>query len=182
MNGITFLEGEIAEQRTQAAVEEEYSTFLSERTDVRDVFIFSAAGLSRGIPHSGKISIGSAVHVEGEENFGSMIIYAVVGEPDASVTEMAIKEAFRSCLYLAEVLGVESLAVPAIGAEKGGISTQKSAEILLSEVRKVHVEKKCLFDINFVLKGEPSYRIFEMVNDSVKIADQLARLKGVSRV
>jgi O-acetyl-ADP-ribose deacetylase (regulator of RNase III) len=182
MKGITLLEGEIAKQKTQAVVGEEHSTFLSERADVRDVFTFSAAGSSRGIPHSGKVSVGSAVHVAGEESFGSLVIYAVVREPGSSATEMTIQEAFRSCLYLAEVLGVESLSVPAIGTVKGEISTQKSAEILLSEVRKTNVKKGCLSDINFVLKGEPSYRVFEMVKDSVKIADQLARLKGDGRV
>ena len=93
-----------------------------------------------------------------------------------------IRDAFRCCLGLAELLGIESIAVPAIGTVGREISMQKSAEILLNEVRTTDLEGGSLSNISFVLKGEPSYRVFEMVNDSVTIADQMARLKGEGRV
>ena len=69
----------------------------------------------------------------------------------------------RRSLELAAERGLRTIAVPAIGAGVAGFPLQRAAEILLEEVR-------------FVLFGEPAYRVFEMVNDAAKVAEQMARL------
>jgi len=182
VTGITLIEGEIGEQGRQAVVGEEHSTFVSDRTAIPKMWAFSDTGLFQGVPRKEEVSVGSAVYVPGEKLFGGMAIYAIVREVDSLATEGTIRDAFRSCLGLAEILGIESIAVPAIGTVGREISMQKSAEILLNEVRKTDLERGSLSNISFVLKGEPSYRVFEMVNDSVTIADQITRLKGEGRV
>lgn len=163
-------------------VGEEHSTFVSDRTAIPKMWAFSDTGLFQGVPRKEEVSVGSAVYVPGEKLFGGMAIYAIVREVDSLATEGTIRDAFRSCLGLAEILGIESIAVPAIGTVGHEISMQKSAEVLLNEVRKTDLEGGSLSDISFVLKGEPSYRVFEMVNDSVTIADQITRLQGEGRV
>jgi hypothetical protein len=55
---------------------------------------------------------------------------------------------------------------------------QRCAEILLEEARDHLGEDTCLEEIRFVLMGEPSFRIFEMVNDAAKVEEQMQRLRG----
>jgi O-acetyl-ADP-ribose deacetylase (regulator of RNase III) len=72
---------------------------------------------------------------------------------------------------------VKTIAVPALGAGVGGCSLQRCAEILIDEARAHAAEETPLEEIRFVLFGEPAYRMFEMVNDAGRVADQLAKLR-----
>jgi O-acetyl-ADP-ribose deacetylase (regulator of RNase III) len=65
--------------------------------------------------------------------------------------------------------------VPAIGAGVGGLSTQRSAELLLDEARAHLAGTTCIEEIRFVLFGEQALRLFESVHDSIKIAEQAQR-------
>ena len=80
-------------------------------------------------------------------------------------------------MKLAVEHGIRTLAVPAIGAGVGGVSEKRCAEILLEVARVVQEGTEALDEVRFVLFGEPTYRVFEMVNDSAKVAAQMARLK-----
>ena len=53
---------------------------------------------------------------------------------------------------------------------------QRCAEISLDEARRHLAGDTTLIEIRFVLFGEPAYRVFEMVNDAVKVAAQMERL------
>ena len=81
-------------------------------------------------------------------------------------------------LEIASERGCRSIAIPAIGAGIGGFSMQKCAEILLQEARNHLAGESILEEIRFVLFGEPSYRIFEMVNDQASVAAALAKLRS----
>jgi hypothetical protein len=39
-------------------------------------------------------------------------------------------------------------------------------------------DEEGLAEIRFVLLGEPAYRIFEMVNDAARVAEQMERLRS----
>jgi O-acetyl-ADP-ribose deacetylase (regulator of RNase III) len=82
----------------------------------------------------------------------------------------------RRSLELAAQRGLRSIAVPALGAGIAGFPLQRCAEILIEEARLHLAGETCLEEIRFVLFGEPAYRVFEMVHDAAKVAEQMARL------
>jgi O-acetyl-ADP-ribose deacetylase (regulator of RNase III) len=82
----------------------------------------------------------------------------------------------RSALALAAQRGLRTIAVPALGAGIAGFPLQRCAEILIEEARRHLAGETSLEEIRFVPFGEPAYRVFEMVNDAAKIAEQMERL------
>ena len=84
---------------------------------------------------------------------------------------------YRRCLEVADGLGVETIAFPAIGAGVGGFSLQRCAEVSLEEARRFADEDSPLEEIRFVLFGEPAFRLFEMVNDAAKVEAQMRKLR-----
>jgi O-acetyl-ADP-ribose deacetylase (regulator of RNase III) len=83
----------------------------------------------------------------------------------------------RRSLELAREKQCRTVAVPAIGAGIAGFPLQRCAEILLEEAR-AHLEAGGgAEEIRFVLFGEPTYRVFEMVDDAAKVAAQMERFE-----
>ena len=106
-----------------------------------------------------------------------LVIRAAAAPPGDVVTEGSVRSAMRSALERARELGVKTLAVPPLGAGSGGFSLQRCAEVLIDEARLHAATETTLEEIRFVLLGEPAYRMFEMVNDASRVADQMARLR-----
>lgn len=90
------------------------------------------------------------------------------------VSEEAVRAAFRAGLAAAREQGATVVAVPALGA--GPLPLQRCAEILLEEARRVVVDPGPIEEIRFVVAGEPAFRVFESVQDAVRIAEQMERL------
>jgi O-acetyl-ADP-ribose deacetylase (regulator of RNase III) len=106
------------------------------------------------------------------------VIHAAAMHPGGGADEASVREAARSSFRLADQLGCRTLAMPAIGAGIGGFPMQRCAEILLEEARAHLRGVTQLEEIRFVLFGEPSYRVFEMVQDAAKVAEQMERLRS----
>jgi O-acetyl-ADP-ribose deacetylase (regulator of RNase III) len=87
-----------------------------------------------------------------------------------------VRASWRRSLELARERGVRTLAAPAIGAGIAGFPLQRCAEILIEEARRHLAGETTLEEIRFVLFDEPAYRVFEMVDDAAKIAEQMERL------
>ena len=80
--------------------------------------------------------------------------------------------------------------IHAAGMPPGGVATEESvrssmrrslercAEILMEEARAHLEEGGSVEEIRFVLFGEPTYRVFEMVDDAAKVAAQMKRLEN----
>jgi O-acetyl-ADP-ribose deacetylase (regulator of RNase III) len=99
-------------------------------------------------------------------------------EPGGMAEAETVRASVRASLELASREGLRSVAFPAIGAGVGGLSLQTSAEVSIAEARAHLAGETSLEEVRFVLMGEPAYRVFEMVNDAAKVADQMERLKG----
>jgi O-acetyl-ADP-ribose deacetylase (regulator of RNase III) len=99
-------------------------------------------------------------------------------EPGAVADAETVRSSVRASLVLASREQLRSVAFPAIGAGVGGLSLQRSAEVSIAEARAHLAQKTSLEEIRFVLMGEPAYRVFEMVDDAAKVAEQMERLKG----
>lgn len=91
--------------------------------------------------------------------------------------EASLRASFRTGLEDARGRGCRSVAAPALGAGRGGLPIQRSAEILLEEARCHLAGETCIEEIRFVLDGEPSYRVFESVKDAAGVSEQMERLR-----
>lgn len=104
-------------------------------------------------------------------------ILSVASTPEGANAEEHLRTAFRAGLAAARERGFRSVAAPALGAERGGLPLQRSAEILIEEARRHLAGETSIEEIRFVLDGEPSYRVFESVQDAARIAEQMERLR-----
>lgn len=126
---------------------------------------------------SDAIALGDAV-VTGAPRF---VIHAAAKPPGGAASEASVRSAMRSALTRARELGVKTLAVPALGAGSAGLSVQRCAEVLIEEARAHAASETSIEEIRFVLSGEPTYRMFEMVNDAARVAEQMTRLRQRAR-
>jgi O-acetyl-ADP-ribose deacetylase (regulator of RNase III) len=104
------------------------------------------------------------------------VIHALATEPDGAASETSVRNALRAALAAAREHGAKSVALPPLGAG-AGLSLRRCAEILIEEARAHGEQPTTLEEIRFVVSGEPAYRMFEMVNDAARVADQLAKLR-----
>jgi O-acetyl-ADP-ribose deacetylase (regulator of RNase III) len=96
-------------------------------------------------------------------------------EPGGRASEESVRSALRRSLEIAEELACHSLAVPALGAGVAGLPLQRCAEILLEETHRHLAGETALEEVRFVLFGEPAYRVFESVQDAIRITEQAKR-------
>jgi O-acetyl-ADP-ribose deacetylase (regulator of RNase III) len=96
---------------------------------------------------------------------------------DAAQPEESLRASFRASLDAARARGVRSVAAPALGAGRGGVPIQRCAEILFDEARRHLAGETCIEEIRFVVEGEPTFRVFESVQDAARIAEQMERLR-----
>jgi O-acetyl-ADP-ribose deacetylase (regulator of RNase III) len=106
------------------------------------------------------------------------VIHAAAMEPGGVASEASVRAAVRRSFELANELGCRTLALPAVGAGIGGFAMQRCAEVLLEEARAHLRGRTSLEEIRCVLFGEPSYRVFEMVQDAAKVSEQMEKLRS----
>jgi O-acetyl-ADP-ribose deacetylase (regulator of RNase III) len=73
--------------------------------------------------------------------------------PDETETLMLVREATHKCLCLAEVLGVQSLAFPALGTGAAGFSVESSAAAMAEIVAEVLNGSPLQFEVSIMLLG-----------------------------
>jgi len=176
MTRIVLLEGDITEQQVDAIVNAANSALVL------------GSGVAGAIADRGGPSIGEACRVLGPIEVGEaavtgagdlaarIVIHAAGMPPGGQASEESVRASLRAALALADREGCHTLACPAIGAGVGGLSLQACAEISLDEARRYAEAGGRLEEIRFVLFGEPAFRLFEMVNDAVKVEAQMRKL------
>ncbi|HEY5658476.1 MAG TPA: macro domain-containing protein [Myxococcota bacterium] len=133
--------------------------------------------IQRECDEIGPIDVGGAA-VTGAGNLPARyVIHAAGMPPGGQATPESIRSAIRRSFELARERDCRSIAVPAVGAGIGGVSPRQSAEILVEEARAHLRGETSLREIRFVLFGEPTYRVFESVNDAVAVQEQMERLR-----
>jgi len=123
----------------------------------------------------GPVGLGEAALTGAGELPAKHVIHAAAMVPGGDVSEASLRAATRASLALAREHGMRSIALPAIGTGVGGFPMQRCAEVMLEEVRAHLAGATTLESVHFVLYGEPSYRVFEMVNDAERVRATLAR-------
>jgi O-acetyl-ADP-ribose deacetylase (regulator of RNase III) len=176
--GIVLVEGDITDQQVDAIV------------NAANTRLRLGSGVAGAIREKGGPSIQAECDAIGGVPLGGAavtgagrlparhVIHAAAMHPGGGADEASVREAARSAFRLANELGFRTLAMPAIGAGVGGFPMQRCAEVLLAEARAHLRGSTSLEEIRFVLFGEPSYRVFEMVQDAAKVAEQMERLRS----
>lgn len=126
----------------------------------------------------GPIEVGGAALTGAGDLKARFVIHAAGMPLGGAATEESIRACVRRSLELANEKGCRSIAIPAIGAGVGGFSVQRCAEVLLEEVREHLAGSTALEEVQFVLFGEPSYRVFEMAKDAAAVRAQLEALRS----
>ncbi|HEX2485977.1 MAG TPA: macro domain-containing protein [Myxococcota bacterium] len=124
----------------------------------------------------GPIAVGDAAVTGAGQLPARFVIHAAGMALGGSATEESVRSSMRRSLELARERDLRTVAVPAIGAGIAGFPLQRCAEILIEEARAHLAQPTSLEEIRFVLFGEPAYRVFEMVHDAAKVAEQMERL------
>ncbi len=177
---IVIREGDLTEQEVDAVVNAANSALVLGAGVAGAIREKGGPSIQEECDRIGPIAVGEAAVTGAGELQARFLIHAASMPPGGSASEESIRSSFRHSLELARERGCRSIAVPAIGAGIAGFPMQRCAEVMLEEARRflAQSEGEGLEEIRFVLFGEPAYRIFEMVNDAARVAEQMERLRG----
>jgi O-acetyl-ADP-ribose deacetylase (regulator of RNase III) len=174
---IVLREGDITDQEADAIVNAANSDLILGAGVAGAIRQKGGPSIQEECDRIGPIQVGGAA-VTGAGNLPARFVIHAAGMPPGGVaTEESVRSSMRRSLELAREKQCRTVAVPAIGAGIAGFPLQRCAEILLEEAR-AHLEAGGgVEEIRFVLFGEPTYRVFEMVDDAAKVAAQMERFE-----
>ena len=174
---IVLREGDITDQEVDAIVNAANSDLILGAGVAGAIRQKGGPTIQQECDRIGPIAVGDAA-VTGAGNLPARFVIHAAGMPPGGVaTEESVRSSMRRSLELAREQQCRTVAVPAIGAGIAGFPLQRCAEILLEEAR-AHLEAGGgVEEIRFVLFGEPTYRVFEMVDDAAKVAAQMERFE-----
>ena len=178
---IVIQEGDITEQEVDAIVNAANSELVLGDGVAGAIREKGGPSIQEECTAHGPVAVGEAA-VTGAGNLATRFVIHAAGMPlGGSATAESIRLSMRHSPERAAEKGCRSIAIPAIGAGLGGFPVQRCAEILLDEARAHLRGETSLEEVRFVLFGEPSYRVFEMVRDAAKIQEQLERIRSRQR-
>jgi O-acetyl-ADP-ribose deacetylase (regulator of RNase III) len=176
MTRIVLLEGDITEQHVDAIVNAANSALVLGSGVAGAIADRGGPSIGEACRALGPIEVGEAAVTGAGDLAARIVIHAAGMPPGGQASEQSVRASLRAALALADREGCRTLACPAIGAGIGGLSLQACAEISLAEARRYAEAGGPLEEIRFVLFGEPAFRLFEMVNDAVKVEAQMRKL------
>ncbi|MFK7896779.1 MAG: macro domain-containing protein [Myxococcota bacterium] len=188
MTRIVLIEGDLTEQDVDAIVNAANSDLVLGSGVAGAIAQRGGAAIAEACAAHGPIEVGEVALTGAGELPARAVIHAAGMAPGGSVSEESLRSVLQATFALAEKEGFRSVACPAIGTGVGGLGMQVCAEISLEEARRyaeaaagregAAAGAEALDEIRFVLFGEPSFRLFEMVNDAAKVEAQMRKLRG----
>jgi len=176
--GIRLIEGDITAQEVDAIVNAANTSLQMGAGVAGAIRDRGGPAIQAECDSLGGVALGGAAVTGAGRLRARYVIHAAGMQPGGAADEASVRAAARRSFQLANELGCRTLAVPAIGAGIGGLPMQRCAEVLLQEAREHLRGTTTLEEIRFVLFGEPSFRVFEMVQDAAKVAEQMERLRS----
>ena len=174
---ITIVEGDLTAQQVDAIVNAANSALVLGAGVAGAIRARGGPAIQDECDAIGPIAVGDAALTGAGELPARFVIHAASMPPGGSASEASVRASLRRALELARGEGLRTIAVPAVGAGIAGFPLQRCAEILVEEARRHLAGETSLEEIRFVLFGEPAYRVFEMVHDAAKVAEQMERLR-----
>jgi O-acetyl-ADP-ribose deacetylase (regulator of RNase III) len=178
MGRIVLLEGDITAQEVDAIVNAANSELVLGAGVAGAIRERGGPAIQQECDEVGPIQVGGAAVTGAGDLSARFVIHAAGMPPGGQASEESVRDSVRRSLELAREKGCRSIAIPAVGAGIGGLSTQRCAEILLGEAQAHLAGETSLAEIRFVLFGEPTYRIFESAHDAAKVQAQMERLRS----
>ncbi len=117
--------------------------------------------IEREAVSKGPVAVGSAVETTAGSLPHQYVIHGAVMGQDLETDGELIAQTTRSCLELADKLGVTSMALPAFGTGVGGFPIDECAKVMVEEVRRFAPTAQNLTRVLFVLFGDGAYHTFE---------------------
>ncbi|MDP2209724.1 MAG: macro domain-containing protein [Bacteroidota bacterium] len=163
---LEILQGDITEQDSEAIV------------NAANNFLWMGAGVAGAIKRKGgqeieteaiaqgPIEIGQAVITSGGKLKTKFVIHAAGMGQDLNTNANILKLATQNSLKLAEIKGIQSISLPAIGTGVGGFSIFQCANVMLLEAIDFLQKSQNLKLIRFVLFDKPAFDAF---NDELKL-------------
>jgi len=108
------------------------------------------------------VSVGDAIVTEAGSLAASWVIHAVSLDHQRRTSAAAIAAAVRSAIARARELGVETLAIPALGTGVGGFPLAEAARITVAAVRDAAPSAPRLVTVTFALRGAAAYEAFRV--------------------
>jgi len=174
---ITIVEGDLTAQQVDAIVNAANSALVLGAGVAGAIRARGGPAIQAECDAVGPIAVGDAALTGAGALPARFVIHAASMPPGGKASEESVRSSLRRALELASREGLRTIAVPAIGAGIAGFPLQRCAEVLLEEARRHLAGETSLEEIRFVPFGEPAYRVFEMVNDAAKVAEQMERLR-----
>jgi O-acetyl-ADP-ribose deacetylase (regulator of RNase III) len=178
---IAIVEGDVTAQAVDAIVNAANSALVLGAGVAGAIRARGGPTIQKECDAIGGVAVGDAAITGAGDLPARFVIHAASMPPGGVASEESVRSSWRRSLELARERGLRSLAAPAIGAGIAGFPLQRCAEILIEEARRHLAGDTSLEEIRFVLFGEPAYRVFEMVNDAAKVAEQMERLRRGER-
>jgi O-acetyl-ADP-ribose deacetylase (regulator of RNase III) len=173
---IAIREGDLTAQEVDAIVNAANSSLVLGSGVAGAIRAKGGPSIQAECDSHGPIAVGEAAVTGAGELPARYVIHAASMPPGGSATEESVRSSMRRALECGRELGLQTIAVPALGAGVAGFPLQRSAEILLEEAHRHLAGPTSVEEIRFVLFGEPAYRVFEMVHDAARVAEQMERL------
>jgi O-acetyl-ADP-ribose deacetylase (regulator of RNase III) len=107
----------------------------------------------------GPVEVGTAVATGAGSLPANYVIHGAVMGQDLRTSADLVRRTTKSCLELADELGLGSLALPAFGTGVGGFPLEECAEIMVGEARVY--EPRSLERVVFAVYGDDARRAFE---------------------
>ena len=174
---VTLVEGDITEQAVDAIVNAANNALQLGGGVAGAIRERGGPAIQAECDRIGAIEVGDAAVTGAGALPARFLIHAAGMALGGRADEDSVRRCARRSLALASERGCRTIAIPAIGAGIGGFSPQRCAEVLLEEARAHLAGETSLEEIRFVLRGEPSYRIFESANDAIAVREQIARMR-----
>jgi O-acetyl-ADP-ribose deacetylase (regulator of RNase III) len=174
---VTLVEGDITEQAVDAIVNAANNALQLGGGVAGAIRERGGPAIQAECDRIGAIEVGDAAVTGAGALPARFLIHAAGMALGGRADEDSVRRSARRSLALASERGCRTIAIPAIGAGIGGFSPQRCAEVLLEEARAHLAGETSLEEIRFVLRGEPSYRIFESANDAIAVREQIARMR-----
>jgi len=108
------------------------------------------------------VPLGGAIVTDAGSLGARWVIHAVSLDHQRRTSEATIERAVRSALARARELGVETLAIPALGTGVGGFPLDEAARITVATVRAEAPRLPRLRTITFALRGAAAYEAFRL--------------------
>ena len=161
---VELVEGDITEQEVDAIVNAANNELWMGGGVAGAIKRKGGEEIEREAVSKGPIEVGSAVETGAGRLPAKYVIHAaVMSGRDLKTDAEKIRRATRSALELAERLGVESIAFPALGTGVGGFPFEECAKIMLSEVKGFAQGAKNVKLVRFVLYGREAFEAFKRV-------------------